>query len=207
MSERRFLTREELGRLLADAPPKWRPLFELLACTGLRISEAIALRWSDLHLDPAGPHLQVIRAVVKGVLGAPKSRHGRRLVPLSADLAGTLRSLRPDDVADDAFVFAGRDGGPSDPGALRRRALVPAATRAGLSGVGFHTLRHTWRVHVDRVRVERTAVAAVDGPSLAGVHDRGLRPPARPRPPRATARPRSRAPRCDRAAPSQRWVD
>jgi integrase len=44
---------------------------------------------------------------------------------------------------DDDPRVAGRDGGPSDPGALRRRVLVPAATHAGLSGVGFHTLRHT----------------------------------------------------------------
>ena len=28
-------------------------------------------------------------------------------------------------------------------GSLRRRVLVLAARRAGLSGVGFHTLRHT----------------------------------------------------------------
>ena len=41
------------------------------------------------------------------------------------------------------FVFPGREGGPSDPGSLRRRVLVPAAERAGLTGVGFHTLRHT----------------------------------------------------------------
>jgi integrase len=37
--ERRFLTRAELVRLLDEIPPKWRPLFELLAATGLRISE------------------------------------------------------------------------------------------------------------------------------------------------------------------------
>jgi integrase len=143
MKERRFLTREELGRLLDEAPPKWRPLFDLLAATGLRISEAIALRWSDLDLEGPAPRLQVSRAIVKGVVGAPKSRHGKRLVPLPPDLAATLRALRPADVPDDAFVFPGRDGGPSDPGALRRRVLVPAAGRAGLSGVGFHTLRHT----------------------------------------------------------------
>jgi integrase len=143
MKERRFLTREELGRLLDEAPSKWRPLFDLLAATGLRISEAIALRWSDLHLDGLTPRLQVSRAIVKGVVGAPKSRHGKRLVPLPPELAATLSALRPTDAPDDAFVFPGRDGGPSDPGALRRRVLVPAAGRAGLSGIGFHTLRHT----------------------------------------------------------------
>ena len=40
-------------------------------------------------------------------------------------------------------MFPGRDGGASDQGSLRRRVLVPAAERAGLTGVGFHTLRHT----------------------------------------------------------------
>jgi hypothetical protein len=61
-SERRFLTRTELVRLIDEVPAKWRPLFELLAATGLRISEAIGLRWSDLVLDGDTPHLRVRRA-------------------------------------------------------------------------------------------------------------------------------------------------
>jgi integrase len=141
--ERRFLTREELARLLDEIPPKWRPLFELLAATGLRISEAIARRWSDLALDSPSSRVRVSRAIVRGVVGAPKSRHGARSVPLPADLAAALRALRTDGTAGDALVFPGRDGGPADVGSLRRRVLAPAAERAGVSGVGFHTLRHT----------------------------------------------------------------
>jgi integrase len=141
--ERRVLTREELARLLDEVPAKWRSLFELLAATGLRISEAIALRWSDVHLDPPAPRLQVSRAIVRGVVGAPKSRHGARLVPLPAELAATLRVMRPTGAAADALVFPGQRGAPADVGSLRRRVLVPAAQRAGLSEVGFHTLRHT----------------------------------------------------------------
>jgi integrase len=71
--ERRFLTREELARLLNEVPPKWRALFELLGATGLRISEAIAPSWSDLHLDASTPHLRISRAIVGGVVG-PRSR-------------------------------------------------------------------------------------------------------------------------------------
>jgi integrase len=59
------------------------------------------------------------------------------------ELAATLRAHRPREAVDDAFVFPGRDGGASDQGSLRRRVLIPAAERAGLTGVGFHTLRHT----------------------------------------------------------------
>lgn len=39
----RFLTRTQLGKLLSEIPAEWRPFFDLLASTGLRISEAIAL--------------------------------------------------------------------------------------------------------------------------------------------------------------------
>jgi integrase len=82
--ERRFLTRAELVRLLDEIPPKWRPLFELLAATGLRISEAIGLRWSDLVLDGDTPHLQVRRAIVKGATVAPKVSPPRTADPADA---------------------------------------------------------------------------------------------------------------------------
>jgi integrase len=103
--ERRFLTRAELMRLLDEVPAKWRPLFELLAATGLRISEAVGLRWSDLVLDERAPHLQVRRAIVKGATVAPKSRHGARLIPLTPELAATLGAHRPRDAVDDALSF------------------------------------------------------------------------------------------------------
>jgi integrase len=144
-SARRYLTRAELVRLLDEVPAKRRPLFELLAATGLRISEAIGLRWSDLALDPPAPHLRVRRAIVKGATVAPKSRHGARLIPLAPELAATLRAHRPRNGVADAFVFPGRDGGACDQGSLRRRLLIPAAERAGLTGVGFHTLRYSAR--------------------------------------------------------------
>jgi integrase len=93
--ERRFLTRAELVRLLDQVPAKWRPLFERLAATGLRISEAIGLGWSDLVRDGPKPHLQVRRAIVKGATVAPKTRHGARLIPLTPEFAATLRAHQP----------------------------------------------------------------------------------------------------------------
>jgi hypothetical protein len=117
-------------RLLDGVPAKCRPLFELLAASGLRISEAIGLRWSALVLDRPEPHLRVRRAIVKGATVAPKSRHRARLIPLTPELAATLRAHRPCDAVDDAFAFPGRHGGACDQGNLRRRVLVPALDRA-----------------------------------------------------------------------------
>ncbi len=194
--ERRFLTRAELVRLLDEVPAKWRPLFELLAATGLRISEAIGLRWSDLVLEGPTPHLQVRRAIVKGAIVAPKSRHGARLIPLTPELAATLRTHRPRDGVEDAFVFPGRDGGASDQGSLRRRVLIPAAER----GPGQRRLPHApshVRVDAHRVRSEPAAPAALDGPPLARVHARDLRAPDRRRP-----RTRTRPPQGAATAPA-----
>jgi integrase len=56
--ERRFLSRRQLARLLAEIHAQWRPLFELLASTGLRISEAIGLRVMDAGQLSAGVSLR-----------------------------------------------------------------------------------------------------------------------------------------------------
>jgi integrase len=141
--ERRFLTRAQLARLIAELPPRWRPPLRLLASTGLRISEAIALRWSDMELAADPPRLRVRRAIVAGQLTAPKSRYGIRAVPLSRSLAAELRRLRQPDVGEDELVFPAGNGAPLSPGNLRNRVLAPAAARAGVPWASFHTLRHT----------------------------------------------------------------
>src|SRR3954452_9666108 len=72
------------------------PLLLLLATTGLRIGEGLALRWSDLVLDADPPRLQVTGTVrvVGGIAQrtAPKSLRGRRSLPLSPVVVAALRS-------------------------------------------------------------------------------------------------------------------
>jgi integrase len=140
--ERRFMTRQQLARLVAEIPPQSRPLFELLASTGLRISEAIGLRVMDAALDTDAPCVHVRRAIVNGQLTAPKSRHGRRTIPISLELAGRLRELVAGH-GEAALVFRGAQGAPLRAGNLRYRVLIPAAHRAGVPWARFHTLRHT----------------------------------------------------------------
>lgn len=138
----RFLTRPQLGKLLSEIPAEWRPFFDLLASTGLRISEAIALRWCDLELGESA-HAWVRRSVVDGVVGAPKSRFGRRRVPIDQELARRLEALRRPASSEESLVFRGKHGAPLRPNNVRHRVLTPAAKRAGLPRVGFHALRHT----------------------------------------------------------------
>jgi integrase len=135
------LTSDQLAALLLVAPAQHRPLFELLAATGLRISEAVALRAGDLVLDGERPVVRVRRAYVRGQFKPPKSKTGRRQVPIDHELVRTLRRVCPADPR--ALLFPGPTGEPLHASNLLMRAFKPAAEEAGVPWAGFHTLRHT----------------------------------------------------------------
>jgi integrase len=120
-------------------------MFRLLAVTGLRVSELVALEWRHLRLDGSEPCVRVRRAIVRGRVEPPKSRHGRRDVPLEASLVSELRRHRmaSEWPGDDELVFPSLAGTPLKVENVRRRVLRPAAEEAGAAWAGFHTFRHT----------------------------------------------------------------
>jgi integrase len=144
-NEARALSGPELAALLAVAPARHRLLFELVAATGVRISEALALRWADLSLDGESPAVQVRRAYVKGTFKPPKSRYGRRAVPIDFALVRALRKARlsAEPTSERDLVFASERGTPLDYGNLHRRVFKPVAEEAGVPWAAWHTLRHT----------------------------------------------------------------
>jgi integrase len=80
-----------------------------------------------------------------GRIGPPKSRYGRRSIPLGSDLARNLWHHRKTArrSADGDLVFSSVKGGFLNPPNLHARVLKPAAREAGVPWCGFHTLRHT----------------------------------------------------------------
>lgn len=129
-------------------------LYAVAVAAGVRRGEALALRWSDVDLD-AGT-LRVSRTLSRTSQGLaftePKSARSRRTIPLPAALIGELRAHRTRQVAErlaagslwqeHGLVFPSVTGTPMDP-RNAARAFTAAAGRAGLTGVGLHTLRHT----------------------------------------------------------------
>ena len=83
-----YFTEEEADALV-DAAPSYptRMAFRIMLRTGLRVSEALALRRVDLRLDQ-DPPIIVVRADSPG----NKARKGRE-VPVPADLVESLRDL------------------------------------------------------------------------------------------------------------------
>ncbi len=140
----RVMSREQLATFLAVVHPRHRLFFRLLAATGLRWSEAIALQWRHLELDGA-PAVRVRRRMRRGKIGPPKSKYGRRDVPLEPALATDLRRARAEAerTGDEDLVFTSLQGGPLDHADLTRRVLKPAAEEAGAGWAGMHTFRHT----------------------------------------------------------------
>lgn len=112
----------------------------ILACGegGLRFGELAALDWSDVDL--ASRTLSVTHAVWQGQLGAPKSKHGRRKVPLTARLADALESF-PHRTG---LVFKAPEGVYLGWDAARW-GLKRIQKRAGVAVDGrWHRLRHTF---------------------------------------------------------------
>jgi integrase len=135
------LTDDELRRLLAEIPEAHRLLFELLAVSGLRIGEALALQWQ--HVDFGRRRLLVRRRWYRGTFAAPKSRFGRRDVPLTEAMTRRLWAARKEARgSDEALVFPSAAGTPLGDANLYK-IFKPAAKRAGVPWAAFHTLRHT----------------------------------------------------------------
>ncbi len=128
--------------------PRHRLMFELLAVTGLRRSELLGLAVRHLALDGAQLSVKVrqrSRWQKEGsgqVIGALKSSHARRELPIPHDLADRLRVLVAGR-APDTLAFESPMGGPYDPAHLWTRVLAPACAEAGVKWGGFHTFRHT----------------------------------------------------------------
>jgi integrase len=142
--EMQALSAAQLTALLASTRTShWYPLWVLLGTAGLRIGEALGLKWCDIDLN-AG-RLQVRRALQRQrglglVFVEPKSYRSRRMVCLCRLAVEALSELRQH--SDGELVFLNRQGLPQDSSSVTG-ALKVALDRAGLPQIRVHDLRHT----------------------------------------------------------------
>ena len=142
--EGRSLSREQIDMLLAKSTATFRPLFEVLAQTGLRVSEALGLQWADLD----GDLLTISRQWDGSDLVPPKSAASSATIRIPARTVEVLSVWRAEQTA------RGIRTGPSDSvfttstGKLQSRrnalrAIQQAALNAKLGDVVLHDLRHS----------------------------------------------------------------
>jgi integrase len=139
----RIASPEEALRLLAALPERDRPLWATALYAGLRRGELMALRWADVDL--AAGVIRVERSYDdKGrVEIEPKSRAGRRTVPIVGALRDVLVEHKARQGRADGLVFGSSAETPFVPSNLWCRAQR-AWKRAGLRPIGLHEARHTF---------------------------------------------------------------
>jgi integrase len=139
---------EEIQALFAALTPRERALVMLVAITGLRRSELLGLKWSDIDFERL--EISVTRAVFRQVVGPCKTEASKRPLPLDAWVAQELYSWRqqsefprPEDWVFASSSMEGKQ--PWWPDAILQNYIQPAAKRVGITKqIGFHTFRHTY---------------------------------------------------------------
>lgn len=157
---RRTLTREEEEKLIRNAAPYLQDLIGFALNTGLRIGEIFILRWSDVDWEKS--FLNVF---------APKT--GKiRVVPMNPE---TRRILEAWSLGrKNEFIFYNYETGKPfvDLGA----GFALACQKAGIEGVTWHTLRHTFASRLLERGVDIVTVKELLGHSTVIVTMRYLHP-------------------------------
>lgn len=145
--EMRFLTPDEVAALAETIDPRYTPVILLGAYGGLRWGEMAGLR--ARRLDPFKAEVRVAEILVELdgrnlTFGHPKTKAGRRTVPLPREVAQELAahaasfSKDPDDL-----LLTGVRGGPLRKSPFRSRVWLPAIKAAGVAPLRVHDFRHT----------------------------------------------------------------
>jgi integrase len=154
--EAAHLDPEQVIELLAAAESsRYHTALLLIATTGLRRGECLALRWADdVDLDAGTVRVRDTVQRIDGKLstGPVKTDRSRRTIPISPAMVALLRRHRVTQLeermraanqwTDTGLVFTTDLGRVVEPRNLLRVVEV-AAKRIGVDGVGAHTLRHS----------------------------------------------------------------
>jgi integrase len=141
-SDKRAMTIGELRQVMAEVPPRWQLLFEFMAHTGLRIGEVSELRWGRDVVLTGRPYVKLRWQFADGRVCEPKTRYGKRDIPLSPGLVCKLHAVQPAG-PEGRLVFPSTRGTRLNRNNLQSKVIGPAARRAGVPWVTLHTFRHT----------------------------------------------------------------
>lgn len=149
VKERAPIDSESVTDLIAKLAEPSRSIACLLAMTGLRIGELLALRWQDLDLQKG--FLSVRQTVYEGHFDEPKCKRSKRCIPLGPKCAEIFAVLKSAESAPSGLVFAARNGAPLSRRNLLNRQLKPVCKALGLTGVNWHWFRHAHATLLDSV--------------------------------------------------------
>jgi site-specific recombinase XerD len=132
----RFLSTEEIHKLLQAGSGRMGPIIEVLLYSGLRRDELTHLTWADVDLQR-----RILTVQAKD--GWHPKDYEARHIPMAPRLHELLKS-RP---RGESWIFATRSGGPHA-GHILSRDFRKLVKLCGIKGASLHTLRHTFASHL-----------------------------------------------------------
>ena len=138
----RIASPEEAAKLIESLPRSERALWATAMYAGLRLGELRALRWQDVDLAAGIIRVERSWDARQGPI-EPKSRAGKRNVPIPAVLRDALVEHRMDQGEAGGLVFGRSVAKPFTPGTVANRARA-AWDESELHPITLHEARHTF---------------------------------------------------------------
>ncbi|MBI4468109.1 MAG: site-specific integrase [Acidobacteria bacterium] len=147
----RFLNEEEEAQLLLACVGRYahlRPIIVTALYTGMRRGEVFNLKWSDVDLDRNQIHVR------KSKTGKPRTIH------ITPNVHSVIEQLLPL-TAESEFVFGNPNTGKARTDS--KHGFTAVCRAAGIAGLRFHDLRHTFATRLARSSGNIVDVAHVLG--------------------------------------------
>jgi integrase len=155
---------EEAVALIAAVPIRDRAIWATAFYAGLRLGELRALGWQDVDLEHGLIRIEHSWDAKVGLI-EPKSRSGRRRVPLTSTLRSYLLAHRlRQGRGGQGFALAETAAKPFNANAVIKRARA-AWARAGHVPIRFHECRHTYAAFMIAAGVNAKALSTYMGHS------------------------------------------
>lgn len=155
--KRAVLTPEQVKAIVGELEEPYATLVLFLSVTGLRVGEAVGIKWSDFD----GEFLHVQRRIYERREGTPKTQDSDRYIPIPNLLLERMKRLR----GDGDWVFQSRNGTPVDPKNAGNRYLRPTVRKLGIALGGWHDFRHTLATQLLKQRHSAKLVSELLGHS------------------------------------------
>lgn len=133
------LTVPQCHELLESLPEPYRTMVFVAMCTGLRVSEVLALRWEHIR----DGELLVQASSYEGRVGAVKTQASSDEIPLHPYILSSLPARA------EGLVFPSATGKTYHGGWIQQDYIRPAGRKMGFDHLGWHAFRHTYRSLLD----------------------------------------------------------
>lgn len=149
----RSLTVEEFQRFVQHLEEPFRTMALICVCFGLRISECLALKWTDVNWLRA--ELRVERGIVRQRVDDVKTINSERVMGIDRELLEVLKAWKQMSQfsANDDWMFPSPVKLGRQPWSYDQvwRSFLKAGAAAGIERIGTHNMRHTYRSWLDAV--------------------------------------------------------